>query len=168
MANYEIERKFSFPNKNENISDFVNPSLEFKESHLIEQWYLVATDTAQVRISKRYEKDGNRYTLNIKNSIGLKRKEVMIDVTYKDFIALINQCDGVKPISKFLFVYYLPNGRLLELSKVDESWRYAEVEFGSEEEASAFNIEDCFMCPVKEETGNPEYMMKNYWRNTRL
>lgn len=169
MAKYEIERKFSFPEDPCNILPFINKeNTYFKEGHIIEQWYLVATDDAQVRVSHIHEQEGSRYTLNIKNGNGLKRKEIKIDLTYKDFLTLISQCDNIKPIIKHFYVFLIPNGRELELNKVDDSWWYAEVEFDSEEEANKFNIYDYFTCRVADETGNPEFMMKNYWRTSRL
>lgn len=169
MANYEIERKFSFPEEDRDMLLLVNKdTTAFKEDHVIEQWYLVATDDAQVRVSHRHEKEGSRYTLNIKNGNGLTRKEVKIDITYKDFLDLIGQCEGCRPIVKHLYVYVLPNGRLLELSQVDHRWWYAEIEFESEKEANECRIEDYFLCRVKDETGNPEYAMKNYWRVAHL
>lgn len=164
MANLEIEKKWSF---DEDPRDYIK--WIFKEDHVVFQWYLVATDDVQVRVSKRLEDNGDRYTLNIKNGNGLIRKEVKIDITYKDFLDLIAQCDGSTPIKKHLFVFYLPNHRLLEISQIDDDWWYGEVEFESEEEANEFQLNKYISgIAIHDETNNPDYAMKNYWRRTRM
>lgn len=167
MVKLEIEKKWYLKGEGE-IKP--RPTILLKESHVLYQWYIVADNYSQVRVSRRIEAYGDRYTLNIKNGNGLVRKEVMIDITYKDFLKLIAQCDvEIAPIKKELFVYYY-QGKELEVSRVDDSWYYAEVEFDNEEEASSFDISDCFDSDVEviNKTHDPNFMMKNYWRRTRL
>lgn len=166
MVQYEIEKKWSFSS---NRPPKVNMErAPFKEDHIIYQWYIVATDDAQVRVSRRCEEKGDHYTLNIKTGNGLVRKEVRIDITYKDFLALIDQCGDVKPIKKHLYAYFLPGDKILEISQVDDDWWYAEVEFKSEKDANEFEISDFITGGFTDRTGDSEYAMKNYWRRTRV
>lgn len=163
MANFEIERKWTLEGGKPNVL------APFKEEHVVYQWYIAVDTETQVRISQRKEPYGDRYTLNIKNGNGLSRKEVRIDITYKDFLELIAQCDvETAPIKKHLYVYYLPFGHELEVSQVDDDWWYSEVEFRDEAEAAAFNAEPYFEgCTVVDRTGDSTYAMKNYWKRTR-
>lgn len=165
MATMEIERKWSI---NTSTLPRVHGDTNFKEEHVIEQWYLVADDESQVRVSHRHENKGSRYTLNIKNGNGLSRKEVKINITYKDFLRLIAQCDAVEPIKKHIYIFTLPSGHELEISQVDDDWWYMEVEFFSEDEAEKFDIFQYVYGSISDRTGDPDYAMKNYWRRTRL
>lgn len=165
MANLEIERKWALE-----CNGKPNVLAPFKEEHAVYQWYIAVDENTQVRVSQRKESYGDRYTLNIKTGNGLSRKEVRIDITYKDFLALIAQCDTeIVPIKKHLYVYRLPYGHELEVSHVDDSWWYSEVEFQNETEASNFDIKPYFdNCTITERTGDKQYAMKNYWKRTRL
>lgn len=165
MAKLEIERKWSF------ITDptlRIERHVKLKDSHVCYQWYIIATDDAQVRVTRRIEKFGDKYTLNIKTGNGLTRKEVQFDIPYSNFLKLIGQCDEAEPIKKRLFIYKLPNGKELEISKVDDSWWYAEVEFDNEQQAEAFEISNYIRGEIADRTGDPHYAMKNYWRRTRM
>ena len=164
MATMEIERKWFIDGM---YLPTISSEAKFKEDHIIEQYYLVATDLHQVRVSHRHEDKGSRYTLNIKHGNGIARKEARIDITYKDFLALVGQLDDVKPIKKHIYIYTLPSGHELEISQVDDDWWYMEVEFASTQEAFAFDVKKYVNAAISDVTGDSYYAMKNYWLRTR-
>lgn len=167
MAQYEIERKWILYEG----QHFIHPHLQFIGDTYAHQWYLIATDNSQLRVTKKQSTHGDRYTLNIKQGNGLKRHEAKIEITYKEFLTLVNQLDPkTVPILKHTYGYRLSSGHVLDIALVDDDWWYAEVEFDSEEEALKFDIIPYFdkEVNIREVTGDPFFMMKNYWRRTRL
>ncbi len=114
-----------------------------------------------------FNNDDVRYTLNIKHGNGLSREEVKIQITYEQFRELIAQCGDRKPIKKEFWGFKIAGDKELEVSHVDDSWWYCEVEFGNAAEAAEFDLYETCNISALDKTDDPEYAMKNYWRRTR-
>lgn len=143
----EIERKYLLKNL---------PNLPYNRHSSIEQFYIYST-SPEIRL-RRYNDD--EFMLTIKNSGSLVRDEVEIPVTesfYYDNLAWV----GKTPIKKDYYVYE-HEGHKIEVSIVDDTFIYAEVEFSSIQEAEEyiFPWEDIL---IEEITYRPEYKMRNYW-----
>ena len=153
----EIERKWlikSLP------SEIYRPTKAMK----IYQGY-INTDP-EVRIRKSvYESNGEeKYYLAIKSNGSLSRMEVEINISRDNYESLLKLIE-YKMIKKDYIVYDFA-GYNIEMSRVDDDWYYAEVEFDSEEKANNFT----FPFPdlmIKEVTHDSNYKMKNYWKSSR-
>ena len=55
----------------------------------------------------------------------------------------------------------------IEMSKVDNNWYYAEVEFKTEEDANNFEFPFPSLV-LKEVTYDTAFKMKNYWKSSRI
>lgn len=157
----EIERKFL-------IEKF--PNLPLKEGSVVEQGYL--SDSPEVRFRRKmvihdgYDKCS--HICCVKGDGDLTRPEVEFEIDEQTYLDVKRKI-GLTFISKACSSYELPGGLLLECSLVDSSmptkFMYAEVEFETEEQASAF-IPPSFL--GEEVTKDKSYKMKNYWKRTRL
>ena len=110
------------------------------------------------------------YWITIKGNGDLIREEINKEITKEEYEAL-KRIGGItedKVIRKTHWETYIGKYKL-ELNIVDKGTEnefcYGEIEFGSEEEALAFEPLDWF---GKEVTYDNSYKMKNYWKRTRL
>lgn len=155
----EIERKWILSSLPSNI---------FPDgSYIIHQFYLSLNPEVRLRSCKALVDEivKHPYRLAIKSEGTLERQEIQCDV-YEDFFYEALDFIGLKPIKKEYFIFYT-KGFKVEVSNVENSFIYAEVEFKSKEEAMSYN----FPWPglvVKEVTDDPSWKMKNYWKRTRL
>ena len=106
------------------------------------------------------------YKLTIKSAGTLSREEVEFSLTQDEYNRLKSTVEG-RPIHKTYYVFPLGHDLELEVSLVDQSWIYGEVEFKSEEQANSF-IFPFPECNPIEVTSDSFYKMKNYWKRTRL
>ena len=138
----EIERKFL-------VDDL--PPLEGTDHDEIEQGYL-SLGQGGVRLRRR----GDRRRLTVKRGEGLSREEVEIDLDEGQFETLWPQTEGRRVRKRR---HLLEHGDLtieLDVFAGDlEGLVVAEVEFGSEDEARAFEPPSWF---GREVTGVPEYL----------
>ena len=110
------------------------------------------------------------YWITIKGNGDLSREEINKEITKEEYKALkrIGNITEDKVIRKIHWETYIDQYKL-ELNIVDKGTEnefcYGEIEFGSEEEALAFEPLDWF---GKEVTYDNSYKMKNYWKRTRL
>ena len=107
----------------------------------------------------------SRYKFTFKGSGLLSRIETEKELSGKEYDEYMNVIPQ-RPITKDYYTYFVGPYKI-EVSKVDNSWIYAEVEFDSEEEAKNY----VFPWPelvIQEVTYDEEYKMKNYWKDTRL
>lgn len=154
----EIERQFL-------IGEF--PDLPEVYSAQVWQGYLSTAPV--VRIRRFSPPDGcDRYELTVKGKGTLVRAEVNIPIDaaqYEEMSGILKR----EPIHKDYHVYELPDGLRLECSAVDSGtdhgFMYAEVEFGSVEEANAF-VPPPFL--GREMTEVAGFSMSNYWVKGRL
>ena len=141
----EIERKFV-------VSEA--PDLSSLESTAIEQGYLsISTQGgAGVRLRRR----GDQLTLTAKSGSGLARDEAEIDLGAEQFARLWPLTEGRRLVKRR---YLIPAGELtIELDVYEGSLAgmvVAEVEFGDEGAAAAFEPPDWFGAEV---TGQWEYL----------
>jgi CYTH domain-containing protein len=152
----EIERKWL-------LIDF--PDLPQTGESEISASYLYVGEDIEVRVQKRLKsniQDDHHYSykLTIKIGEGLERTEIECKLTEEKYNKLIQLCENT-PIHKLYRTFDL-NGRKLEVSCVDYSWFYAEIEFKTVAEAESYVLPYDW----KEVTGRPEYSMKNYWAST--
>lgn len=151
----EIERKFL-------MDGF--PDLPVKSRADVWQGYLCVDPVVRIR-SK--ETDGRvEYKLCFKGEGTLARSEIELPIEAGIFHQLRELID--RPlIHKDYRTYDLPGGYCLECSFVDEgkstAFYYAEVEFSTVEEASAFQPPEFLGRDVTEEEG---YGMAEYWIKT--
>ena len=110
------------------------------------------------------------YWITIKGNGDLSREEINKEITKEEYEALkrIGNITEDKVIKKIHWETYIDQYKL-ELNIVDKGTEnefcYGEIEFGSEEEALAFEPLDYF---GEEVTYDNSYKMKNYWKRTRL
>ena len=160
-TNIEIERKFlmkGFPD---------DSGLFLLEASLIHQSYLSIEPEVRIR-SQIFEDGSSEYKQAIKGNGTLKRVEVEIVITEKQFDGLLGLI-AKNPIEKVFRVYILEDGSQLQVSHVDNTWFYGEVEFESEEQAKKWKITSLLQkYTIKEITEDSDYKMKNYWKRTRI
>ena len=150
----EIERKFM-------ISGFPEELKEVRRAHI---WQGYLSIEPEVRIHKALDPANGKenYRLTIKGDGTLTRKEIITDVT-KEFF-----CEAEELLSRPLiykeFRAYEFRGYIPEVCHVDpgtpDEFYYAEIEFPSEAEATAFDAPAYF---GEEVTPNTLYKMKYYW-----
>lgn len=123
---------------------------------------------------KDLARDGKaNYVLCIKSAGYLAREEIEIGITEEHFSRLSGQLEG-NLIRKVRRVYSLPDGLGLEVNMVDEGlpteFMYAEVEFGSEEQARSWDPAACGLGEylADDVTEKPGQSMSAYWTRTRL
>lgn len=157
----EIERKWL-------IKGLPSEIYKYKYSADIKQGYISVDPEVRIRSHYNMLSDGNifdQHYLSIKSNGTLSRMEVEIEISKDNYESLLKLVP-YDLISKKYFTYEFA-GYTIEMSKVDDQWYYAEVEFKSEEDAKEF----VFPFPnlvIKETTNDPEFKMKNYWAKTRI
>lgn len=155
----EIERKFLIDW--DEVTALQLPLVKQADSW---QGYLSASAPV-VRIRKRNFTDGSTdYILCVKGKGMLARPEFEKELTKQEF----EELEAMLPIPmiyKDYRVYALPDGHKLECSMVDNKFAYAEVEFGSVEEANAFEMPSFLR---KDVTEDPYYSMAGYWRRQQI
>lgn len=156
----EIERKWL-------IKGFPNKSFVIDYSATIDQAYL--SIDPEVRIRRSTIGEGSNITsscfLAIKSNGTLSRSEVEIEIS-EDQYEELRRFMLFEPIIKKYRVYNFA-GYKIEMSIVDNTWYYAEVEFETEKDAEEFE----FPFPnlvVKEVTDDLNFKMKNYWKYSRI
>lgn len=134
MTSYEIERKF--------LIKELPADLESYPCHHIEQAYLCTEPVVRIR------KQDEDYYLTYKGKGLLVREEYNLPLTKEAYEHLKEKADG-NIISKTRYVIPLENSSLkIELDVFDAPFAplvLAEVEFPSEEEASAFVLPNWFL-----------------------
>lgn len=159
----EIERKWLVPG----LPEGYRP----RKHRLVESFYLLAIDGAELRISKRIKVVEGlngvifgtpKYKWTFKTGDGLKRTELEGWISEEEYNRLLKQAKyGV--YHKDWYEFPMNDGLTLEVNQVDDAWWYAEVEFPSEEAAAAWVPID-YLANCTEVTGEPGYAMKNYYR----
>ncbi len=136
-----------------------------------EQGYL-HTQAPIVRIRLERRGTDTKYVLCFKSEGLLVRKEIEIEVSKEDFERL-SDLIGQPLVRKERRIYQLPEGLELEVNLVDEglptAFMYAEVEFGSEQQARSWDPAACGLGGYLSEdvTGQPGRSMSAFWANTR-
>ena len=134
----------------------------------IAQSYLSLTPELRIRKYEDLMREGGvSYDLTIKSEGTMVREEITKELTEAEYRSLSGMLDGRAPIVKERFTYAF-RGYVLEFSVVDagldSGFTYAEVEFPSVEEASAFAPPEWFGEETTEQEG---VRMKAYWQQTR-
>jgi CYTH domain-containing protein len=160
----EIERKWILKEFPETISE----DCCLVGHYSVDQFY-VNLEPAEVRLRRVVTYFGPRKSqceLAIKSSNdGLMRTEIETEVSqtfYEDAKLFINKA----PIRKDYYIFKHGDYKL-EVSKVENKFIYAEVEFETEEEAEAYELPIEDAVEVTEEE-NSKWKMANYWKATRL
>ena len=137
----------------------VRPTVRIREEKL-----LMSGDGAPVQ---------DAFILCFKSKGRLSRKEIEFQIEEARFREL-EDLIGLPLIPKLRRTYLLPDGHQLEVNHVDEGaptefW-YAEVEFGSEDEARAFDPASVGLGEylTDDVTEQPGQSMGAYWAATRL
>ena len=142
------------------------------------QGYVSVRPTVRIREEKlRVSSDGaplkDEFILCFKSKGRLSRKEIEFSIEEARFREL-EDLIGLPLIPKLRRTYLLPDGHQLEVNHVDEGaptefW-YAEVEFGSEDEARAFDPASVGLGAylTDDVTEQPGQSMGAYWVATRL
>lgn len=142
------------------------------------QGYVSVRPTVRIREEKlRVSSDGaplkDEFILCFKSKGRLSRKEIEFSIEEARFREL-EDLIGLPLIPKLRRTYLLPDGHQLEVNHVDEGaptefW-YAEVEFGSEDEARAFDPASVGLGAylTDDVTEQPGQSMGAYWTATRL
>lgn len=158
----EIERKWR-------LTGF--SKMPYIDHKYIWQSYLAIHDDCEVRVrlcesaKDDHGEEISTYNFTYKSGGTLSRLEVEKVLTkeqYKEIIKYIEKPAIFKDYFSYFIDYYK-----IEISKVDDDWFYAEVEFDSEDEANNYN----FPWPelvIEEITNDDKYKMKNYWKQTRM
>ena len=138
----EIERKFTIAQLPENLGQY--------ERKQIEQAYLCRNPVVRIRRSNE------DYILTYKSKPSLTPsaritarscEEVELPLTKEAYEHLKEKADG-RVIAKDRYLIPIEHGRKIELDVFKEHLQgliFAEVEFGSEEEAAAFQMPDWFL-----------------------
>ncbi len=165
----ETERKWMVDGWPQGRPDAGFPLLK---EEIMRQGYVSVSPTVRIRSEKDTAGD-TRYMLCFKSLGRMTRMEVEFPIP-EDRFAQIEQLIGLPLIEKTRRTYQLPDGRHLEVNHVDaglpgEFW-YAEVEFGSEEEARAWDPEAAGLGAylADDVTEKPGQSMGAYWAATRL
>ena len=152
----EIERKFK-------LIEFPNlPEVAF-----LDQWqgYLATDPEVRIRRTENHTKGIETYILCIKSVGDLVRHEVETEITREQFEELASMLD-YPLIHKELHAYRLPDGHVMECSRVDDgAFSYAEVEFASVEEANAWTPPEWLGREMTYEKG---FKMRQYWSDRSL
>lgn len=152
----EIERKFK-------LIEF--PSLP--EVAFLDQWqgYLATEPEVRIRRTENHTEGVETYILCIKSVGDLVRHEVETEITREQFEELASMLD-YPLIHKELHAYRLPDGHVMECSRVDDgAFSYAEVEFASVEEANAWTPPEWLGREMTYEKG---FKMRQYWSDRSL
>lgn len=149
----EIERKF--------LIDRFPEGMEPYECAVVEQGYL--SMEPEVRIRKKFFEGKDYCKLCVKSGGTLAREEVEVDISPEQYCRLCAMLTR-SPLKKDYRVYDIGNGLSLECSAVTvdgyPDFMYAEVEFGSEEEARVF-VPPAYL--GREVTEEPKMKMKYFY-----
>lgn len=168
-SKYEIERKWILK---------AQPELPVLAHSIVHQSYLYVSNDVEVRVVKRIAPEsadsmrptiiGQKFTVKIGN--GLSREEIEFPLTENQVVSLQTHMPP-NPIIKDFFLCQLPDGRELHYSHVDPGspteFKYAEIEFSSEEEANNYTLPPELTPFIEREVTGGSFGMKNYWNNTR-
>lgn len=156
----EIERKLL-------MEGFPTTGLELLSESLIHQAYLSVEP--EVRITREtFNNKRTKYMLTIKGKGDLVRTEVENEISCEQYYELM-KIIGKEPIEKLYRQYRLEDRNILQISQVDGTYIYAEVEFDSEEEAIIWQpSSDIKHLVIRDITDEESYKMKNYWARHRL
>ena len=176
--NKEIERKWlvkGFPKEAEGIESrnlFVTYlCVVVNKTGEIVKEIRVRRDNGADRMLRLYtvniDGDNNRWPdkITIKSGGGISRTEIETKLPDHKFFDDVVSESNVYPIHKE-YKHWDKDGKKFEISKVDDLFYYAEVEFDSEEEAEAYE----FPYPeilLKEVTDDSSFKMAMYWFNNR-
>ena len=105
------------------------------------------------------------YKFTYKSGGTLKRLEVEKELTASEFNEL-KQTVPYPAIFKDFYTFQF-DGKSIEISRVDNNFYYAEVEFNNQLEAEAFEFPWSDLV-IKEVTEDEKYKMKDYWRKSRI
>ncbi len=159
----EIERKWM-------VSGWPEIQLPLASEQFMRQGYISVGPT--VRIREEAAGGDTEYIVCFKSRGTLARKEIEISVPEEKFREL-EDLIGLPLIPKLRRSYRLSDGLMLEVNHVDEGlptefW-YAEVEFGSIEEAEGWDpaSEGLAGYLSDEVTQDPSQTMGAYWQRTR-
>lgn len=164
----EIERKWI-------VTDF--PEEKPRKEYEVETLYLWVSEEMEIRIRRKRKicngacgaQHGEwKYKLSIKTGNGLVRTEDEFEVSENIWNHVLESIPFPNPIRKHYCKYPLNDGLTLEVSKVDDRWHYAEVEFPDEATANAWKPFEYLRVCGEEVTGDPKYAMKRYWVDTRV
>ena len=149
----EIERQF-----------LIGKFPDLREVYAAQVWQGYLSTAPVVRIRRFSPPSGeDRYELTVKGKGTLVRTEVNIPIDETQFTEMAGLLTRAL-IHKDYHVYELPDGLKLECSAVDaetdHGFMYAEVEFGSVEEAKAFVPPPFLGREVTEVRG---FSMSQYW-----
>ena len=152
----EIERKWF-------VTGFPK-GIQPNDGYVIKQSYLIADDK-EIRLREAtpvfcWPSQMSPYKMTFKGPGTYVREEVEIVLSMQQYKTLLAAIKG-EPIEK-LYYKYIVDGYTIEVSRVDNQWYYAEVEFDNEKEMKNF----VFPWPeivIKEVTEDKNYKMKNYW-----
>ncbi len=145
----EVERKWLMDNF---------PKLNHISKQVIKQGYLNFSPEVRIR-SKQSESGLINYRLCIKSDGDLTRTEVEKELSKEEYDDLTVIMNGVT-LHKDYRRYFLGTN-ILEVSQVDDSFYYAEIDFGPEDEANSFIAPDWF---GEEVTYDKSYKMKNQFK----
>ena len=124
--------------------------------HKVEQAYVSADPEVRIR-----NQDDAIYTLTLKDNGSVSRTEVEINITGDQYGEICTQLIQKPPIRKLYRKYRLPDGLILEASRVDDGvFCYAEVEFPSMECALAFQP----LPEFQRELSEGGFRMRDYWQ----
>lgn len=159
----EIERKWL-------IKEFPGEVYQISHSESILQGYISIDPEVRIRKSNNSNSNSNsnsgpRYYLSIKSTGHLSRMEVEIPIGKENYTQLLNLVPNHMIVKDYRIYEFA--GYKIEMSRVDSSWYYAEVEFETEEEAKNFEFPFPSLI-IKEVTYDENYKMKNYWKSTRI
>ncbi len=154
----EIERKFIVS---------AAPDLPVIEHSVMYQGYISVSPV--VRIRSKLKNGKETYRLCFKGKGTLCREETEMSIGKDKFDALCALI-GKPLVRKEHTKYDLGNGLVLEFNSVEPEkatgFMYAEVEFGSIEEARSFVLPP-YLADAREVTDDASYQMCNYWLRTR-
>ena len=160
MFGQEIERKWLVSGFPEGVKPF--------DAYWVSQNYLIA-DEKEVRVRRAVPKDGllgtmSPYKMTFKGPGTFSRKEIEFELSEDQYERALEFIDpNYAPVVKD-FRKYRHDGYIIEISKVDNCWYYAEVEFCDKQEM----VNYLFPWPeliLNEVTYDPAYKMKNYWKS---
>ena len=154
----EIERQF-----------LIEKFPDLTEIYSAQVWQGYLSTAPVVRIRRYSPADGpDRFEMTVKGKGTLVRAEVNIPIEAAQFEEMSGLLTRAL-IHKDYHVFALPGGLRLECSAVDadtdHGFMYAEVEFGTVEEANAFEP-PAFL--GREVTEVRDFSMSNYWIKGRL
>lgn len=129
------------------------------------QGYLATDPEVRIRRTENHTEGTENYILCIKSVGDLVRHEVETPITRTQFEELASML-AYSLIHKQLNAYHLPDGHIIECSIVDGgAFAYAEVEFGSVEEAKSWIPPEWL---GREMTYEKEFKMRSYWSDRSL